>query len=57
MRMEDNKGIKTTNAFQKIIDESHRKPNKIWVDNCGEFYHRSKKWLQDNNIDKNVFNT
>ena len=55
--MEDNKGIKTTNAFQKITDESHRKPNKIWVDNCGEFYHRSKKWLQDNNIDKNVFNT
>ena len=55
--MEDNKGIKTTNAFQKIIDESHRKPNKIWVDNCAEFYHRSKKWLQGNNIDKNVFNT
>ena len=25
------KGITITNAFLKILDESHRKPNKIWV--------------------------
>ena len=25
------KGITITNAFQKILDESGRKPNKVWV--------------------------
>ena len=25
------KGITITNAFLKILDESNRKPNKIWV--------------------------
>ena len=24
--------------FQKILDESKRKPNKIWVDKGSEFY-------------------
>ena len=39
------------NAFQKILDESKRKPNKIWVDKGGKFYNNSfKKWLQDNDI-------
>ena len=28
----DKKGITIINAFQKIFDESKRKPNKIWVD-------------------------
>ena len=28
----DEKGISTVNAFQKILDKSGRKPNKIWVD-------------------------
>ena len=31
--MKDKKGITITNAFQKILDESNRKSNKIWVDN------------------------
>ena len=30
--LKDKKGIMLTNAFQKILDESNRKPNKIWVD-------------------------
>ena len=40
------------NFFQKILDESNRKPSKIWVDKSREFYNRSKKsWLQDNDIE------
>ena len=39
------------NAFQKNLDDSRRKPNKMWVDKDGEFYNNSfKKWLQDNDI-------
>ena len=30
--LKDKKGITITNAFQKILKESNRKPNKIWVD-------------------------
>ena len=28
----DKKGIAITNAFQKILDESNCKPNKVWAD-------------------------
>ena len=41
--LKDKKGITITNAFQKILDESGRKPNKIWVDKGNEFYNRSVK--------------
>ena len=52
--MKDKKGITTTNAFQKNLDESKRKPDKIWADKDSEFYNRSmKSWLQDNNIEIN----
>ena len=37
------KGITITNAFQKILKESNRKPNKIWVDDGSEFYNNSFK--------------
>ena len=38
--------------FKKNLDESNRKPNKIWVDKDVEFYNGSvKSWLQDNNIE------
>ena len=30
--LKDKKGIAVTNAFQKNLDESNRKPNKTWVD-------------------------
>ena len=43
------KGISIVNAFQKILKESNKKPNKIWVDRGSKFYNNSfKKWLQDN---------
>ena len=50
--LKDKKGITITNAFQKILKESNRKPNKIWVDKGSEFYNSFvKKWLQDNGIE------
>ena len=50
--LKDKKGISIVNAFQKILKESDRKPNKIWVDKGSEFYNSSfKKWLKDNNIE------
>ena len=49
--LKDRKGISIANAFNKIIKQSNRKPNKIWVDQGGEFYnHNFKKWLSDNDI-------
>ena len=38
--LKDKKGITITNAFQKILDESNRKPNKIGVDKGSQFYNR-----------------
>ena len=50
--MKDKKGITITKAFQEILYESGRSPNKIWVDNDSEFYNRSiKSWLQDNGME------
>ena len=49
--LKDKKGISIVNAFNKIIKQSNRKPNKIWVDQGGEFYNQVfKKWLSDNDI-------
>ena len=49
--LKDKKGISIVNAFNKIIKQSNRKPNKIWVDQEGEFYHNVfKKWLSDNDM-------
>ena len=46
------KGITITNVFQKILDESNCKPNKIWVDKGSELYNRSmKSFLQNNDIE------
>ena len=30
--LKDKKVVSIFNAFQKILDDSKRKPNKIWVD-------------------------
>ena len=35
--LKDKKGISIVNAFDKIIKQSERKPNKIWVDQGSEF--------------------
>ena len=49
--LKDKKGISILNAFDKIIKQDNRKPNKIWVDQGGEFYNNIfKKWLSNNNI-------
>ena len=49
--MKDKKGVSIVAAFQSILKQSNRKPNKIWVDKGSEFYNTSfKKWLQDNDI-------
>ena len=36
--LKDKRGIIITNDFQKIVDESNGKPNKIWVDKGSENY-------------------
>ena len=50
--LKDKKAISIVNAFNKIIKQSNRKPNKIWVDDQGgEFYNNVfEKWLSDNDI-------
>ena len=50
--LKDKKAITITNVFQKILNESKHKPNKIWVDKGSEFYKRStKSWLERNYIE------
>ena len=39
----DKNGLTITNAFQNVLDESYRKPNKKRVDKGSEFYNRSMK--------------
>ena len=36
--LKDKRGITIVNAFQKILDDSTRKPNKIWLGKGSEFY-------------------
>ena len=49
--LKDKKGISVTNGLNKIIKQSGRKPNKIWVDQGSEFCNNVfKKWLSDNDI-------
>ena len=44
--------VSIVDPFQKVLDKSRRKPNKVWVDKQSEFYNSSfKKWLKDNNIE------
>ena len=50
--MKDEKGFTNTNGFEKILDESNCKPNKIWFDKGIEFYNSSmKSFLKNNNIE------
>ena len=47
--LKSKKGVTIFNAFQNILDNSKRKPNRIWVDQGSEFYNKSfKKWLENN---------
>ena len=50
--IKDKKGTSIVNAFKKILSDSNRKPNKIWVDQGSEFYNNSfKDFLKTNNIE------
>ena len=50
--LKDKNGVSIFNAFQKILDDSNRKPNNIWVDKGSKFYNNSfKKWLKGNDIE------
>ena len=50
--LKDKKGSTIANAFEKILNNSKRKPNKIWVDQDSEFYNTHfKKCLKDNSIE------
>ena len=50
--LKDEKVTTIVNAFQNILENSKRKPNKIWSDQGSEFYNTHfKKWLKGNNIE------
>ena len=50
--LKDKKVISITNAFQEILKESNRKPNRIRVDKGSKVYNRvMKAWLEKNDID------
>ena len=52
MPLKGKKGVIIVNVFQKILDDSKRKPNKIWADRGSEFYYRStKSWLEKNDVE------
>ena len=49
--LKDKEGTAIVKAFQKVLYNSTRKPNKIWVDKGSELYNSFfKKWLKDNDI-------
>ena len=49
--LKDKRSVSIVTAFQSILKQSNRKPNKMWVDKDSEFYNASfKKWLQDNDV-------
>ena len=41
--IKDKKGTSIVNVFKKILSDSDRKPNKIWVDQGSELYNKSFK--------------
>ena len=44
--------VSIVDVFQEVLDDSDRKPNKIWVAKGSEFYNNSfKKWLKGNYIE------
>ena len=50
--IKDKKGPSIINAFKKILSDSNRKLNKIWVDQGSELHNKSfKDFLKINNIE------
>ena len=51
--LERKKGIIITDGFQKILDESNHKRNKIWLGKGSKLYNRPMKlWLEKNGIER-----
>ena len=50
IHLKDKNRIKTTDAFQKVLDDSKREQNKIWFDKGSEFYNWSIKLLLEKTI-------
>ena len=48
--LNNEKGTTVLNAFVEILNESNRKPNKIWVDQEREFYNKLMQERLENNI-------
>ena len=50
--LKNKKGVTIVDAFQKILGNSKRKLNKIWVDQGSEFYNNAfKEFLKENHIE------
>ena len=50
--LKDKKGASVVKGFEKIVNESGRRPNKIWVDQGSDFYNNVfKNWLKDEEIE------
>ena len=50
--LKDKKRASVVKGFEKIINESGRRPNKIWVDQGSEFYNKTfKNWLISEGIE------
>ena len=49
--LKNKKGEIIVEGFKKILDNSNRKPNKIWVDHGSEFYNNKFNFLQKNDIE------
>ena len=48
--LKDKKDKTDLNAFIEIVNESNRKPNKLWVNQGREFYNKLMQWLDNNDI-------
>ena len=49
--LKDKKGKIILNAFIEIVNEPNCKPNKLWVDQGGEFYSKfMQEWFDSNDI-------
>ena len=50
--LKNKRGESIVEGFKKIVNESGRQPNKIWVDQGSEFYKKVfKNWLKDKGIE------
>ena len=49
--LKDKRGKTVLNAFIETVNESNRKPNKLWFDQGREFCNKvMQEWLDNNNI-------